>query len=120
MQLFVDDGVPSRGHRTNIVRPEFSNTAVAICKHPTYRHEAVLPYAGDIKNNDKTKKLLSSQKLPSESDVQKGRDEQAKKEKARLAKIAAARKARDTTAEKKREAQGAGRQAAALKFYNDL
>jgi hypothetical protein len=120
MQLFVDDGVPSRGHRTNIVRPEFSNTAVAICKHPTYRHEAVLPYAGDIKNNDKTKKLLSSQKLPSESDVQKGRDEQAKKEKARLAKIAAARKARDTAAEKQREAQGAGRQAAALKFYNDL
>lgn len=64
-QLFIDDGVPSRGHRKNIISEKFKATGVAICSHPSqYRTAAVINYSSNIENNDETKKLLKSQKLP--------------------------------------------------------
>lgn len=34
--LIVDDSVTSRGHRTNLFRPEYRHVGVAIGPHPTY------------------------------------------------------------------------------------
>ena len=46
IQLLVDDGVPSRGHRENIMRAEYSAIGVAIGRHSTYDWMCVLDFAG--------------------------------------------------------------------------
>lgn len=45
VQLLIDDGVPSRGHRANIMKPDFNAAGVAIDTHPRYRHLCVIDYA---------------------------------------------------------------------------
>ena len=51
MQLFVDDGVASRGHRVNLMKPAFGVTGVAIGEHKTYGYQVCLGYAGDYEDN---------------------------------------------------------------------
>ena len=46
ISLLVDDGVPSRGHRKNIMNPEFRYVGVAHGTHPRIRTVTVMDFAG--------------------------------------------------------------------------
>jgi uncharacterized protein YkwD len=44
-QLLIDLGVPSKGHRANIMNKDFTQTGVSVGTHSTYRTMCVLDYA---------------------------------------------------------------------------
>ena len=46
--LLVDDGVPGRGHRRNILDPSFAHVGVALRPHPRFGVVAVVDFAGGI------------------------------------------------------------------------
>lgn len=50
VQLLVDDGVPSRGHRENILKDDFKQTGVSFSSHPGYRTICVIAYAAGYKS----------------------------------------------------------------------
>lgn len=46
LNLAIDDGVPSRGHRTNIFKDNFYFTGVGTEAHKSYQSETVATYSG--------------------------------------------------------------------------
>lgn len=49
ISLLIDDGVPDRGHRKNVLNPKSRYVGVSFGKHPSYRAMCVIDYAGDFK-----------------------------------------------------------------------
>lgn len=45
MALLIDDGIPSRGHRKNILNPSYRLIGVAAGEHPEYRIVCVMDFA---------------------------------------------------------------------------
>ena len=48
LQLIIDAGVPSRGHRTNIYNDQLKVTGIALGPHSAYTHSCTLDYAGEF------------------------------------------------------------------------
>ena len=51
MQLFIDDGVASRGHRVNLMKPEYTVTGSASGPHERYNDMTCITYAGSYENS---------------------------------------------------------------------
>ncbi|MCK4805995.1 MAG: CAP domain-containing protein [Candidatus Aegiribacteria sp.] len=45
--LLIDDGVSDRGHRTNVLNPNFRLVGIAIEEHPAYGNVCVIEFAKD-------------------------------------------------------------------------
>ncbi len=49
ISLLIDDGVPSRGHRRNLLDAAFRFVGVCIGLHPVYGHMCVMDFAGSYR-----------------------------------------------------------------------
>lgn len=71
MQLMVDDGVSSRGHRTNIFKKDFKVGANYSGSHKQYNFMTVLNYGGDFTNpGEKSKADSVMEKLNEQGEFQ--------------------------------------------------
>lgn len=44
VELLIDDGIPGRGHRVNILDPNFAHVGIATGPHPRYRTMSVMDF----------------------------------------------------------------------------
>ena len=60
MALFIDDGVPDRGHRAALQNPGYTLTGIASCKHNSkYRNLVVFAYASAFTLNRQAKRKIN-------------------------------------------------------------
>ena len=52
LQLIIDDGVASRGHRDNIFKPEFKVLGSWTSSHLTFTTETVIDYTGGMTSHN--------------------------------------------------------------------
>jgi Uncharacterized protein with SCP/PR1 domains len=52
ISLLIDDGVPERSHRKNVLNPCFHFVGVAFGKHPSYLTMGIIDYSGEYKNRE--------------------------------------------------------------------
>jgi hypothetical protein len=45
IRFLIDDGIPSRGHRINLMSSSYTHCGVAMAKHPIYRYVCVIDFA---------------------------------------------------------------------------
>jgi hypothetical protein len=61
LQLIVDDGVPDRGHRTNILDGDFTHVGVSCGCHSYYTEMCCFAYGKDVKEKRTTKANVAPQ-----------------------------------------------------------
>lgn len=52
LQLYIDDGVPNRGHRKSMLSENFKQTGIAACDHKNYGRMLVALYADNFEGNE--------------------------------------------------------------------
>ncbi|MDR1047588.1 MAG: hypothetical protein LBL64_07420 [Treponema sp.] len=65
VDLLIDDGVPSRGHRQNIMKRDYNQTGTATGPHPQYGSLCVINYARDYKSGDQASNVPAADVRPS-------------------------------------------------------
>ena len=60
--LYVDDGVSSRGHRTNMINPAFKQVGMSYCPHARYGDMIVVDFATVLTPNQACKDALKTRK----------------------------------------------------------
>jgi uncharacterized protein YkwD len=65
VDLLIDDGVPSRGHRQNIMKRDYTQTGTATGPHPQYGSMCVINYARDYESEGSVSKVQAADAPPS-------------------------------------------------------
>jgi uncharacterized protein YkwD len=52
LQLLIDDGVPDRSHRVNIMKSDFAQAGIAFGTHPKFHAMCAISYARDYKTKE--------------------------------------------------------------------
>ena len=67
LQLLIDDGVPSRGHRRNIFKSNWKRVGIACGAHKSHNHCSVVIFVGEQEKQDMSKYKLEKDKWPEDA-----------------------------------------------------
>jgi len=71
IQLMIDDGVPSRGHRNNIFNPKFKIFGIGIGPHQKYNFATCTAFAGGFSSSIDAKPWVTCENCVSTAEVKK-------------------------------------------------
>ena len=63
IQLYIDDGVPNRGHRKNIMNANLKQTGIAYCSHSKYGGMLVVVFAGGFASSDQSQAMVAARSI---------------------------------------------------------